>query len=61
MREKGAIGGDNIFGAPVRTAHDAAAFREALKWGFAADGPVIVEALIDSREYDDVVLKKDKP
>ena len=28
---------------------------------FAADGPVIVEAIVDSREYDGVVLKKDKP
>ena len=61
VRDKGAIGGDNIFGAPVRTAHDAAAFREALKWAFTADGPVIVEAVVDSREYDGVVLKKDKP
>jgi acetolactate synthase-1/2/3 large subunit len=61
VREKGAIGGDNIFGAPVRTAADAAQFRDALKWAFAANGPVIVEALIDSREYDAVVLKKDKP
>ncbi len=61
VRDKGAIGGDNIFGAPVRTTHDAAGFRDALKWAFAADGPVIVEAVIDSREYDGVVLKKDKP
>ncbi len=61
VRNKGAIGGNNIFGAPVRTAHDAAEFRDALTWAFAADGPVIVEALIDSREYDGVVLKKDKP
>ena len=61
VRDKGAIGGDNIFGAPVRTASDAAAFREALKWAFAADGPVVVEAIVDSREYDAVVLKKDKP
>lgn len=61
VRDKGAIGGDNIFGAAVRTAHDAVEFREALKWAFAADGPVIVEAVVDSREYDDVVLKKDKP
>ena len=60
VRDKGAIGGDNIFGAPVQTAHDAAEFREALKWAFACDGPVIVEALVDSREYDGVVLKKDK-
>ena len=61
VRDKGAIGGDNIFGAPVRTAADASAFRDALKWAFGADGPVIVEAIIDSREYDAVVLKKDKP
>jgi len=60
VRDKGAIGGDNIFGAPVRTTYDAAGFREALKWAFSADGPVIVEAVIDSREYDGVVLKKDK-
>ena len=26
-----------------------------------ADGPVIVEALLDSREYDELVLRKDKP
>jgi acetolactate synthase-1/2/3 large subunit len=61
VRDKGAIGGDNIFGAPVRTAADTNKFRDALKWAFAADGPVIVEALVDSREYDGVVLKKDKP
>jgi acetolactate synthase-1/2/3 large subunit len=61
VRDKGAIGGGNIFGAPVRTASDAASFRDALKWAFAAKGPVIVEAIVDSREYDAVLLKKDKP
>jgi acetolactate synthase-1/2/3 large subunit len=61
IRDKGTIGGGNIFGAPVRSAKDAGEFREALNWAFAADGPVIVEAVIDSREYDGVVLKKDKP
>jgi acetolactate synthase-1/2/3 large subunit len=61
VRDKGTIGGDNIFGAPVRTSQNAADFRDALKWAFAADGPVIVEAVVDSREYDGVVLKKDKP
>ena len=60
VRDKGTIGGDNIFGAPVRRAQDAAEFRDALQWAFAADGPVIVEAIVDSREYDAVVLKKDK-
>ena len=43
------------------TAENAAEFRAALKWAFAATGPVIVEAIVDSREYDGVVLKKDKP
>ena len=61
IREKGAIGGNNIFGAPVRSAENATQFRDALEWAFAAKGPVIVEAIVDSREYDGVVLKKDKP
>ncbi|HEX4197368.1 MAG TPA: thiamine pyrophosphate-binding protein [Caulobacteraceae bacterium] len=61
VRAEGAIGGDNIFGVPVRTAADPRSFRERLVEAFAADGPVIVEALIDSREYDEVVLRKDKP
>ncbi len=61
VRAAGAIGGPDIFGAPVTTAADAPAFRAQLEAAFQADGPVIVEALIDSREYDDVVLRKDKP
>jgi acetolactate synthase-1/2/3 large subunit len=61
IRQRGSIGGDNIFGAPVRTAENASALREALEWGFSTDGPTIVEAIVDSREYDGVVLKKDKP
>jgi hypothetical protein len=32
-----------------------------LEWAVAADGPAIVEAIVDSREYDSVVLKKDRP
>jgi acetolactate synthase-1/2/3 large subunit len=61
VREHGAIGGNNIFGVPVRTVRDAIEFRKELKAAFAADGPAIVEAIIDSREYDAVVLHKDKP
>jgi acetolactate synthase-1/2/3 large subunit len=60
VREIGTIGGDNIFGAPVRTAHDAVSFRKHLDTAFASDGPMIVEAVVDSREYDSLVLKKDK-
>src|SRR5258708_2815198 len=60
VRDRGTIGSDNIFGVPVRCARDAVALRKELESAFAADGPVIVEAIVDSREYDDIVLKKDK-
>jgi acetolactate synthase-1/2/3 large subunit len=61
VREKGTIGAETLLGVPVRSARDAASFRTLLKDAFAGDGPVIIEAVVDSREYDDVVLRKDKP
>jgi acetolactate synthase-1/2/3 large subunit len=61
VRSKGRLGGDQVFGVPVKTEHDATELRAALEAAFAADGPVIVEAIVNSREYDEVVLKKDKP
>ena len=60
VRAQGAIGGPDIFGARVITAFDPQAFRAALIQAFAADGPTIVEAVVDSGEYDDLVLHKDK-
>lgn len=60
VRSTGAIGGDNLFGVPVISTRNGDEFRKALDSAFAADGPVIVEAMVDSREYDSVVLKKDK-
>jgi len=61
VRAKGSIGGDNLFGVPVLSADDALSLRQALAKAFAAKGPVVVQAMVDSREYDGVVLKKDKP
>jgi len=61
VRARGTLGGEDVFGVPVRSARDAVELRKELVSAFAADGPVIVEAIVDSREYDDVVLKKDKP
>ncbi|MEW6999364.1 thiamine pyrophosphate-binding protein [Colwelliaceae bacterium BS250] len=61
IRERGTIGGDNIFGVPVLKAYSPSEFDTALDTAFAGDGPVIVEAILNSREYDDLVLRKDKP
>jgi acetolactate synthase-1/2/3 large subunit len=61
VRAEGTIGGPSLFGVPVTVARDPAEFRAALEGGFAAEGPVIVEALLDSREYDELVLRRDKP
>lgn len=61
VRAKGAVGEGNLFGVPVRTAADPSSFRRLLQEAFAGEGPVVVEALVDSREYDGVVLHKDKP
>ena len=61
VRAEGTIGGPSLFGVPVNVARNPKEFRSALEAGFAADGPVIVEALLDSREYDGLVLRKDKP
>ena len=36
-------------------------YEQALQQAFRANGPVIVEALISSHEYDTLVLKRDKP
>ena len=58
---EGTLGGDNIFGAPVLVAPDVAALARHLDAAFNAEGPVIVEALISSAEYDELVLRKDKP
>jgi acetolactate synthase-1/2/3 large subunit len=48
------------FGVPVFQARDAASYREALGEAFAAGGPAIVEAFVDPRQYDDLVLKGDR-
>ncbi len=55
------MGGDNIFGVPVLRASDPAQFEAELQTAFQQKGPVIVEAMIDSREYDSLVLRSDKP
>jgi acetolactate synthase-1/2/3 large subunit len=51
---------EHIFGVPVLSVSDTESYRNALEKAFQADGPVIIEAVIDSSEYDDLILKKHK-
>jgi acetolactate synthase-1/2/3 large subunit len=47
----------SFFGVPVLEAKSADQYCAALKQAFAAEGPVIVEAFVDSGEYDELILK----
>ena len=51
----------SFFGVPVLEARDEPTYRRALADAFAADGPVIVEAFIDTHEYDELLLKGNRP
>jgi len=51
---------DYMFGVPILPADSAQAFRAALTEAFASEGPVIVQAIIDSSEYEDLILRKHK-
>jgi acetolactate synthase-1/2/3 large subunit len=49
-----------VFGVPVIRADDANEYRAALEKAFATEGPIIVEAHIDSSEYDKLIMRKHK-
>jgi thiamine pyrophosphate-dependent acetolactate synthase large subunit-like protein len=46
---------DNLFGAPVVVAENEEAFREALVRALERRGPVVIEAVVDPDEYDELV------
>ena len=48
---------NSFFGVPVLTARNADQYRRALSTAFEAEGPVIVEALVDPSEYDELLLR----
>ena len=54
----GMPGMGNVFGVPAFTVGDASSYRAALAEALEAEGPVIIEALIDPREYEGLVLRK---
>ena len=46
---------DTLFGAPVVVAENEPSFRAAFSQALAADGPVVIEAVVDPAEYDDII------
>lgn len=51
----------NYFGVPVITARTVSDVHEAIAQGLQAEGPLVVEALVDPTEYDRVILHPHKP
>ncbi len=46
---------DTLFGAPVVLAENEAAFRSAFAQALSSAGPVVIEAVVDPSEYDELV------
>lgn len=50
----------SLFDVPVIPVHDAASYRSALSKAFQSDGPTIIQAFVDSSDYETLILKKHK-
>jgi acetolactate synthase-1/2/3 large subunit len=46
----------HYFGVPCRPAKNPEEFSQALQWGFALDGPSVVEAFIDVEPYSHTIF-----
>lgn len=57
LHDDGYASANNFFGVPVFEARTKDEYRTALKDAFAGKGPVIVEAFIDTSDYDELILK----
>jgi acetolactate synthase-1/2/3 large subunit len=51
---------NHYFGVPVIRANNLTEYQNALKDAFPANGPVVIEAVVDGSEYDGLVLKGNK-
>ena len=45
----------HYFGVPCVAARSPEELREAVRGAFAADGPTVIEAIVDGREYSETV------
>jgi acetolactate synthase-1/2/3 large subunit len=51
---------NHYFGVPVIRVNDSISYQNALKEAFAAEGPIVIEAVIDPAEYKKLVLTPNK-
>ena len=51
---------NHYFGVPVVRATNSEEYKNALTKAFAADGPLVIEAVVSIKEYDELVLKPNK-
>lgn len=51
---------NHYFGVPVVQVKNRETYNSALDRAFASEGPTVIEAIVDGREYDDLVLKANK-
>ncbi len=51
---------NHYFGVPVLRATDSDSYQKALSQAFENDGPIVIEAVVDGSEYDELVLKPSK-
>ena len=60
LNEMPEIPTNHYFGVPVIRAINIVQYKNALQEAFLADGPVVIEAVVDGSEYDELVLKPSK-
>ncbi len=51
---------NHYFGVPVIRANSIGSYKKALVKAFDSDGPVVIEAVVDGSEYEDLVLNPNK-
>ena len=51
---------NHYFGVPVVRATNSDEYKNALEKAFVTDGPLVIEAVVCSKEYDELVLKPNK-
>ncbi len=54
------IPANHYFGVPVISAVNLTGFQNAITDAFSANGPVVIEAVVDGNEYDKLVLKANR-